>query len=232
MAAVITKQEAKRNQTEAHVEVPDLAAELIEQVGFEARASEYIDSKSGVSARLSISAYENLLSAAERRCILTGDEKTTVRVTDFNGIIPAITGKVELVYEGEQEGSWIVANHLIAKALRTTFPKYFPSPEKTKKKEAVDQVYASVLEWFSEGNSIDLFFDMSNSAYQKALDEVKGLKKLVKDLHPNLKANEQYFYMELTLHALSEYSKLSKGMLLRGNRFGDMFNAVFGGGNS
>ena len=73
---------------------------------------------------------------------------------------------------------------------------------------------------------------MSNSAYQKALDEVKGLKKVVKDLYPNLKANEQYFYMELTLHDLSEYSKLSKGMLLRGNRFGDMFNAVFGGSNS
>ena len=229
MAAIITKQEAKRHQTEAQLEVPEIASELIEQVGFEARASEYIDSKSGVSARLSISAYENLLSAAERRCILNGDEKTTIRITDFNGVIPAITGKVELVYEGEQEGSWIVANHLIAKALRTTFPKYFPSPEKTKKKEPVEQAYAPILEWFSEGNSVDLFFDMSNQAYQKALDEVKGLKKVIKELHPNAKANEQYFLMELTLHALSEYSKLSKGMLLRGNRFGDMFNSVFGG---
>ena len=212
--------------------MPELAAELLEQIGFEARASEYIDAKSGVSARLSISAYENLLSAAERRCILNGDDKTTVRLTDFNGIIPAITGKVELVYEGEQEGSWIVANHLIAKALRSTFPKYFPSPEKTKKKEAPELVYASILEWFSEGNSIDLFFDMSNSAYQKALDEVKGLKRLVKELHPQAKANEQYFLMELTVHALAEYSKLSKGMLVKGNRFGDIFNAVFGGGNS
>jgi magnesium chelatase subunit I len=229
MAAIITKQEAKRHQTEAQLEVPEIASELLEQVGFEARASEYIDSKSGVSARLSISAYENLLSAAERRCILNGDDKTTIRITDFNGVIPAITGKVELVYEGEQEGSWIVANHLIAKALRTTFPKYFPSPEKTKKKEPVEQAYALILEWFSEGNSVDLFFDMSNQAYQKALDEVKGLKKVIKELHPNAKANEQYFLMELTLHALSEYSKLSKGMLLRGNRFGDMFNSVFGG---
>jgi len=232
MAAVITKQEAGKHSTEAHVEMPEIAAELLEQVGFEARASEYIDSKSGVSARLSISAYENLLSAAERRCILNGDLKTTVRITDFNGIIPAITGKVELVYEGEQEGAWIVANHLIAKALRTTFPKYFPSPEKTKKKEAVDQVYANILDWFAEGNSIDLFFDMSNTAYQKALDEVKGLKAFVRELYPNEKPNELYFLMELILHALSEYSKLSKGMLLRGNRFGDMFNSVFGGNNA
>lgn len=231
MAAVITKQEAKRHQTEAQIEVPAIAAELIEQVGFEARSSEYIDAKSGVSARLSISAYENLLSAAERRCILNGDKKTTVRITDFNAIIPAITGKVELVYEGEQEGSWIVANHLIAKAMRTIFPKYFPSPEKTKKKETVEQAYASVLEWFSDGNSVDIFFEMSNVAYQKALDDVKGLKKLVKDLYPDATAGEHYFLMELTLHALSEYSKLSKGMLLRGNRFGDMFNAVFNGSN-
>jgi magnesium chelatase subunit I len=73
---------------------------------------------------------------------------------------------------------------------------------------------------------------MSNSAYQKALDEVKGLKRLVKELHPQAKANEQYFLMELTVHALAEYSKLSKGMLVKGNRFGDMFNAVFGGSNS
>lgn len=232
MAAVITKQEAKHHQTEAEIEVPELAAELIEQVGFEARASEYVDSKSGVSARLSISAYENLLSAAERRCILNGDKKTTVRVTDFNSIIPAITGKVELVYEGEQEGAWIVANHLIAKAIRTTFPKYFPSPEKTKKKEPVEQVYATILEWFASGNSIDLFFDMNNNAYQKALNEVKGLKGFVKDFYPEAKSNEQYFLMELTIHALSEYSKLSKGALVRGNRFGDMFNAVFGGANA
>jgi magnesium chelatase subunit I len=232
MASIITKQEAEKSNSEANIEVPEIAAELLEQVGFEARASEYIDSKSGVSARLSISAYENLISAAERRCILNGDTKTTVRITDFNGIIPAITGKVELVYEGEQEGAWIVANHLISKALRTTFPKYFPSPEKTKKKEAVDQVYTPILEWFSEGNSIDLFFEMSNTAYQKSLDEVKGLKAVVKQLYPRATASELYFLMELTLHALSEYSKLSKGALLRGNRFGDMFNAVFGSSNA
>jgi magnesium chelatase subunit I len=228
MAAVITKHEAKHIQTEARVEVPEIAAELLEQIGFEARASEYVDSKSGVSARLSISAYENLLSAAELRCILNGDDKTTVRVTDFNGIIPSITGKVELVYEGEQEGSWIVANHLIAKAVRTTFPKYFPSPEKTKKKESNEHIYAPVLNWFADGNAIDLFFDMSNQKYYNALDSVDGLKDVVKAIHPQVKPNEMYFLMEFIVHALAEYSKLSKGLLERGNRFGDMFNSVFG----
>jgi magnesium chelatase subunit I len=228
MAAMITAKEAKRSQTEAAVKVPEMAAELLEQIGFEARGSEYVDAKSGVSARLSISAYENLMSAAERRCILNNEKETIVRISDFNGVIPAITGKVELVYEGEQEGSFIVANHLIAKAIRTTFPRYFPSPEKSKKKEQTEQVYAQVLEWFSEGNSVDLFFDMSNEQYRKTLDSVSGLKQLVQGLFPKAKAEELYLSMEFVLHALSEYSKLSKGMLERGNRFGDMFNSVFG----
>ncbi|HRG57752.1 MAG TPA: magnesium chelatase [Bacteroidia bacterium] len=232
MAAHITANEAKRNQTEAQVLVPSIAAELLEQIGFEARASEYVDAKSGVSARLSISAYENLLSTAERRCIINGDKNTTVRVSDFNGIIPAITGKVELVYEGEQEGSWIVANHLISKAIRTTFPKYFPSPEKTKKKDSADQVYSYILSWFADGNSIDLFFDMNNNNYKMALDGVNGLKSLAKETYPKASQEEIYFLMEFILHALSEYSKLNKGLLERGNRFGDMFNAVFGNSNS
>ena len=90
---------------------------MLEQIVFEARESEYIDAKSGVSARLSISAYENLLSAAERRSILNGDDETIIRLSDFDGIIPAITGKVELVYEGEQEGAKMVAENLIKKAI-------------------------------------------------------------------------------------------------------------------
>ncbi len=228
MAAVITSKEAKRNHTEADVKVPGVAAELLEQIGFEARGSEYIDAKSGVSARLSISAYENLLSAAERRCILNSEKETMVRVSDFSAVIPAITGKVELVYEGEQEGSFIVANHLIAKAIRTTFPRYFPSAEKSKKKESTDQVYNEILEWFAQGNSVDLFFEMSNQQYRKTLDSVVGLKTLVADLYPKAAKDELYFMMEFVLHALSEYSKLSKGMLERGNRFGDMFSSVFG----
>ena len=84
--------------------MPDLLSILLEQIAFNARESEYIDEKSGVSARLSISAYENLISTAERRMLINGETSTTARITDFWGVVPAITGKVELVYEGEQEG--------------------------------------------------------------------------------------------------------------------------------
>jgi len=107
IARTITHQEAKLNsvQTEA-VYVPSIAKDLLEQISFEARESEFIDGKSGVSARMSITAYENLISTAERRALLNGSDQTVVRLSDFMGIIPAITGKVELVYEGEQPKYW------------------------------------------------------------------------------------------------------------------------------
>ena len=100
-ARTITTQEARLDirQSEA-IHVPDLAKDLLEQISFEARESEYVDVKSGVSARMSITAFQNLLSTAERRALLNGDKKTSIRLSDFVGIIPSITGKVELVYEG------------------------------------------------------------------------------------------------------------------------------------
>jgi magnesium chelatase subunit I len=125
-ARTITEQEAKLvSGQKENIFVPDLAMDLIEQIGFEARGSEYIDSKSGVSARMSISAFENLVSAAELRALKNGQSKTSVRLSDFTGIIPALTGKMELVYEGEQEGSKFVAEKLIGAAIKTLFESYF-----------------------------------------------------------------------------------------------------------
>ena len=97
-AKTITQQEAKSDARQKEsIHVPELAKDLLEQIVFEARESDFIDEKSGVSARLSITAFENLLSTAELRALKSGDETTTVRLSDFLGIIPAITGKVELV---------------------------------------------------------------------------------------------------------------------------------------
>ena len=115
------------NDQKASVVVHELLEHLIEQIAFEARQSEYIDSKSGVSARLTISSYENLISTAERRLLLNGESKTHARILDLYGVIPSITGKVELVYEGEQEGPSKVANILIGKAIKTVFENYFPA---------------------------------------------------------------------------------------------------------
>lgn len=86
---------------------------------------------------MTISAYENLISAAERRLYMNGENETIVRIVDLIGVIPAITGKVELVYEGEQEGAGLVAYNLIGKAIRTLFSQHFPSPEQKRKPKKV-----------------------------------------------------------------------------------------------
>ena len=123
----ITGQEARLQGKPVNtIHVPELMKDLIEQIAEEARHSEFVDEKSGVSARLTISAYENLISAAERRMYRNNESTTVVRISDLIGVIPAITGKVELVYEGEQEGAGLVAYNLIGKAIRTQFVDYFP----------------------------------------------------------------------------------------------------------
>ena len=147
-AKTITQQEANKNNSQKEfIQVPELAKDLLEQIVFEARESEYIDAKSGVSARLSITAFENLLSTAERRALISGDEKTMIRLSDFDGIIPAITGKVELVYEGEQEGAEVVAEKLIKNAIKTLFPTYFPEIKKLEKQET-ETPYDDIISWF------------------------------------------------------------------------------------
>ena len=126
IAKKINEQEAKINKAQSDlVYIPNLAKDILEQISFEARESEYIDAKSGVSARMTISAMENLISTAERRAIKNGLSKTAVRLSDFMGIVPAITGKIELVYEGEQEGAEVIAIHLIEKAIHSLFKLQF-----------------------------------------------------------------------------------------------------------
>lgn len=223
----ITEQEThvKPGQLE-HKEVFDIAKDLVEQIAFEARDSEYVDAKSGVSARLTISAYENLLSAAERRSLIN-NEKTQVRISDFYGLIPSITGKVELVYEGEQEGPGIVAHNLVGKAIRSQFVEYFPDPEKIRKSKEGENPYKKITDWFGDGNMVDLLHDFSNKEYKKSLDEVPGLADLIKKYHANTDKATKEFLMEFALHGLAEYSMLSKHQLNKGLQFKDLLSSMF-----
>ncbi|WP_420576328.1 sigma 54-interacting transcriptional regulator [Ekhidna sp.] len=223
----ITNQEAAlaKEQQDA-VEIYDLAKDLIEQIAMEARDSEYVDAKSGVSARLTISAYENLVSACERRMLMSGEEKTSVRLTDFIGVIPAITGKVELVYEGEQEGPGIVANNLVGKAIRSQFISYFPDPEKERKKEKGNP-YEPIKEWFEKGNMVDLTFYASEKEYRKELKSIPGLEKLIDKYQKTSHEGFKYFLMEFALFGLAEYSMLSKHQLQQGMQFKDLFTSMF-----
>lgn len=225
----ITFQEAKITpEQKANIEADGLVKDLVEQVAFEARKSEYIDQKSGVSARLTISAYENLISSAERRMLVNREKNTFVRLSDLVGIIPAVTGKIELVYEGELEGPAKVANTLIGKAVKSLFARYFPDPEKAKKNKKANP-YLAITEWFTDGNTIDFTDNLTSAQYKKELMQVNGLYDMVKKFHPKLSANQTLLLMEFVLHGLAEYSQLSKNFLNGGFGFADMFNSLFGG---
>jgi magnesium chelatase subunit I len=222
----ITFQEAKLTADQKLIEADGLVKDLVEQVAFEARSSEFIDQKSGVSARLTISAYENLISTAERRMLINNETTTFVRLSDLTGIIPAVTGKIELVYEGELEGPAKVANTLIGKAIKTIFSRYFPDPEKSKKGK-VASPYQEITDWFTDGNTMDIADNLTAADYKKGLMQVKGLESLVKQFHPKLSANQTLLLMEFALHGLAEYSQLSKKYLDGGFGFSDMFDSLF-----
>ena len=229
IARKITEQEAKLDarQTDA-VYVPDLAKDLLEQVIFEARDSEYVDAKSGVSARTSITAFENLLSTAERRSLLNGGDHTMVRLSDFLGIVPAITGKIELVYEGEQEGADVVAGILIDDAVKTLFPKYFPKINKLERKDE-ETVYDELLHWFFQGEGFELMDDFTDEEYKRALDSIPALNQLLKDHQPDFDAKDAYFLKELLLWGLVSYKKLNKQRFTDGYEFKDLYSSFLKG---
>ena len=228
IARTITHQESKLDKIQSDlVYVPALAKDLLEQISFEARESEYIDNKSGVSARLSITAYENLLSTAERRALLSGADKTVLRLSDFMGIIPSITGKVELVYEGEQEGAAIVAQHLIGDAIHTFFPAYFPKIEKLERADAKTE-YTELVDWFFTESGFELLDDCSDEDYRAILDDVKPLENLIQKYQPNLPKDDAYFMKEFILWALVEYDKLSKDRFEKGYQFKDIYGSYIG----
>lgn len=223
----ITQQEAAINDEQKKiVSATEIVKDLIEQIAVEARKSEFVDAKSGVSARLTISAFENLVAAAERRSIINGEKSTSVRLTDFIGVVPSITGKVELVYEGEQEGPGIVAQNLIGKAIRTQFVNYFPDPDKFRKQKEKSP-YRKITEWFGEGNTIDLLHDMPDSEYKKIIEGVPGLSSLINEHHGSQDQNSKLFLMEFALHGLAEYSQISKNNLVKGLQFKDLLSGMF-----
>jgi magnesium chelatase subunit I len=226
----ITQQEANRTSSQQEfIQVPELAKDLLEQIVFEARESEYIDDKSGVSARLSITAFENLLSTAERRALLSGDEKTMIRLSDFDGIIPAITGKVELVYEGEQEGAQVVAETLIKNAIKTLFPTYFPEIKKLEKQEA-ETPYDDIISWFFNANDdFELLDEFTESQYKNELDKVTPLDDFLVKHQPKMNTEDAYFVKEFILWALVEFKKLSKHRFAEGTQFKDPYGNFMSG---
>lgn len=241
ISLAITEQEASvHEEQKSTVNVGDLVKRLIEQVAFEARNNEYVDKKSGVSARLTIAAFENAVSSAERRAILNNEKKTQVWISDLIGIIPSITGKIELVYEGEQEGPFQVSMNLLDKAIRSQFVQYFPNPETIKKRRSTgkesdqketENPYKPIIRWFDNGNAVEDFLNVPDKDKLVQLYKVDGLHALVKKHFPRANDLENALLMEFVLHGLAAYSLISKKVIENRIEFKDLMGSMvnFGG---
>ena len=209
LAKEITQQEAKiSEENRLAIQIPDLAKELLEEVSFAARASEFVDAKSGVSARLSISAMENLVAAAQLRLVESVALKTQIRLLDFMAIIPSITGKIELVYEGEQEGADEVAKLLIDRAIETQFEKIFPKITKLEKEDE-RKYYSDLVDWFN-ADFIELYDSDSDAEFYEKLASIKPLQKIVNQHVSQFHEADQRFCMEVFLWGLTVKNKLDR----------------------
>ena len=220
IAKRITKQESNiKGESLEKIYVPEIAKDLIEQIGFEAKKSEFVDLKSGVSARLSISAYENLISTAKRRLIINGEKSTSVRLTDFLGTISSINGKIELVYEGELEGADQISFTLINNSILKTFNDIFPEIKKLKKEEE-STPYDEILLWFNK-NDVFIGDDFTDKEYKDTLESIVPLSKLIEKYCSKINLADYFFHKEIILWGLSASKQLSKNRSLEGIEFKD-----------
>ncbi|MDX1685679.1 MAG: sigma 54-interacting transcriptional regulator [Saprospiraceae bacterium] len=205
----ITEQEASISEDQKSIHISPLIKVIIQNIVEIARSSEFTDVKSGVSARLGISALENLVSTVERRMLINKEKKGSARLTDLWGVIPSITGKVELVYEGEEEGPESVALSFIQEAIEVAFEGYFKDPEKVKSDE--NDPYGVIRAYFQGGNTVDLTNDMKQSDYEQILNKVKGLDKLIESA--NIEKEDQSLFKELILNGLASKQVLNRNVI-------------------
>jgi magnesium chelatase subunit I len=223
--------------------VPGFMRELVEEVAIQARRSEYVDQNSGVSARLPIALLENLVSNAERRGFRTGEARVHTRVCDLQHAVSAVSGKVELVLEGEQEGAQNVARALLGRGVKAIFAQRFPDafkPRRSGRRQPVDPAaegeslaaaeYRPVLEWFAGGGHLELGDDLPAPEYSKRLSQVKGLRELAAKYLEPADAEQHAVAMELVLEGLHQHSMLSRERTdHHGTSYKDMFKSMLSG---
>ncbi len=234
-ADTITSQEAwiQRGTDTSPVDLPAFVTDIIEAIAFEGRDSEYIDQSSGVSARLSIAARELLVSQVERRILMHNSADPSPRIVDFDQVAAAIIGKVELVYEGEQEGAVQVARHLVGRACQRVFDTHFPDiveegSEDEEGRKRADR-YRPILEWFASGQRIELSDAMSDEDYLAVLCSVPGIDTVAKEFLPEGFKQAPGAAMELVLEGLHQHSMLAKEDIDRGTAYTDMMGILMRG---
>ena len=231
-AQAITDQEAyveRRGPVE--VRVPSFLREAIEETAIQARDSEFVDQTSGVSVRLTIALLENVVSSAERRALILGEERITARVADLFAAVGAVTGKIELVFEGEREGPQAVAERILGQGVRAVFQRYFPAPYDggRREEEDDDDVYKPIVDWFAEGNAIVVEDQGEDDG---RLLEVPTLADLVRKhlgTDGRLADGELPAGCELVLEGLHQASLLGKDASHDGVTYGDMLKRMFAG---
>jgi magnesium chelatase subunit I len=170
-AVEITRQEAWVNRVgfdpaadHQQLHIPDFIRESVEQIAFEARDDARVDKHSGVSQRMPITVIESMVSNAERRALLTGEEEIVPRISDIYAAIPSMTGKMELEYEGEQIGANRIAKDLIKRATGEVFEGYFVGID-----------FARTVQWFDQGNNLRLADTASARECRTLLEAVPDL---------------------------------------------------------
>jgi magnesium chelatase subunit I len=231
----ITGQEAITQ--DSVTDIPELIKDIIEEVSFQARKSEYVDQSSGVSARVSISAYETLLANIQRRVLRTGDEDRYPRMCDLYAVVPAISGKIELVYEGEQEGAALVVRGLIGEAINSVFLSYFPKPSRGKvnpDRPEPENPYEAVVDFFRSGRRLEISDEMPFTEYQRTLRSISRLDRIVREHVPVDDDRELLLWMEFVLEGLHHNNMIAResddASVEYGDAFSDMLRGMEGGG--
>jgi magnesium chelatase subunit I len=201
LGMAITKQEAWTKRGEREVRIPEFVAEVVERVAFEARTDRRIDKRSGVSQRLPIAVLENIVSNAERRALEAGDKDIVPRISDIYAASSAITGKMELEYEGELVGAHVIARELIRRAADATFRAHVG-----------DANTDEIVMWFDSGGALQVTDDASASASVKGFATVPGLLDVVHEAGLARKGDDAFATAasELVLEALVARKKISR----------------------
>jgi magnesium chelatase subunit I len=161
----ITTQEAWMDRdNEIKVQVPAYLREVVEEIAFQAREDKRVDRRSGVSQRLPITTLESVVSSAEQRSARIGELQAVARVADLYAALPAITGKLELEYEGELKGAETIARELIRAAVGKVFSKHFP-----------DVNFQQVIQWFEVGGELKIPDLTSTNQRMRQLCQIQGL---------------------------------------------------------
>ena len=226
-ALLITDQEALRDPASVEVELPNWLRETIEQVAFEARASDLVDQRSGVSARLSIALHGAVVASAERRALRQGLTQVLARAADLYGAKAAISGKLELVYDGEREGLAAVTEHLLGRAVKTIFDELMPDAYAASE-EGASGPYDSLVHWFQKGGSLELDDNLNGPELLEKLREVPGLEAAAKKHMPGADQGEAALACaaEFVLEGLASNSLLARQSVGSSRRFRDMLGEM------